>query len=78
MFDIVEYWPLVESDFQREYHIDLTDCVMSYRRFITLLSGLSGESVFFNKVHQERKNKPIEGADNIAANMAAKMNRKRK
>jgi hypothetical protein len=47
---------------------------MSYRRFLALLSGLSPESIFFarlNQVEEDKKNAPIEGAENIAQHMAA-------
>lgn len=54
---------------------------MSYRRFLALFSGLSGESVFFARIRQrdeEKAQEPIAGAENIAASIASKMATKRK
>lgn len=41
-------WKYIESDFQRDYGIDLTEALprMSWRRFQTLLNGLSPYGAF--------------------------------
>lgn len=53
---------------------------MSYHRFMSLLSGLSGDSVFFYRMNESRKEEhtAIVGAENIAADMARKMSGKRR
>ena len=73
-------WSYIESDFQREYHIDLTTVDFSWRRFIALLSGLSAEGAFFTmyKEHAKRTKEAISGAENIAHHLAMQMSRKRK
>lgn len=48
---MLEHWPLIEADFQREYRIDLmpwlfTQPFPSWRRFLALLSGLGPRSRF--------------------------------
>lgn len=45
----MENWDAIESDFQREYNIDLITYIstMSWRRFVVLLRGLSGESRWY-------------------------------
>lgn len=48
---------MIEADFTREYHIDLSDSTMSWRRFLTLLAGLSAESLFIQTLHEEKKKK---------------------
>ncbi len=74
--DLVEYWELIESDFQREYHIDLTCVDLSWRRFMTLLGGMSQDSVFFNVLRESRKNAPLENTDSILGDMIAKLGKK--
>lgn len=49
---------MIEADFQREYHIDLSKSLsdMSWRRFTILLQGLSKNSVFVTIASQEQQN----------------------
>jgi hypothetical protein len=46
---VLENWGYVEADFQREYHIDLSKELtrMGWRRFKTLLRGLSTNSLWY-------------------------------
>jgi len=52
----------------------------SWRRFLVLLGGLSAESAFFKVLDHQRKEKArtIEGAGNIAHDIAMSIGRKRK
>jgi hypothetical protein len=47
---VLTHWAAVEADFTREYGIDLADPAvlfgMSWRRFSTLLTGLSPKALF--------------------------------
>lgn len=47
---MLEQWALIEADFQREYAMDLSVHLdrTSWRRFSSLLSGLSPQSAFVN------------------------------
>lgn len=67
----------MEADFQREYNIDLTSAVFSWRRFLALFSGLSKDSAFFTVYNNNKSNKPIEGVENIARDIALSMSGKR-
>lgn len=78
MLDILENWNLVESDFQREYNIDLSKEDFSWRRFIALFSGLSKDSAFFLVYNHGKKEKPIEGVENIARDIALSLSGSRK
>lgn len=51
------HWNLLTADFQREYRIDLTAelFTLSYHRFLALISGLSGESVFWAVIAKDKK-----------------------
>jgi hypothetical protein len=71
-------WNFVESDFQREYNIDLTTSTFSWRRFLALFSGLSKDSAFFSIYNYRSQNKPIEGVDNIARDIALSISGNRK
>lgn len=55
--DILENWRLIEADFKREYQIDLVREIrtMSWRYFLTLLTGLSSKSRFMMKLHEEQE-----------------------
>lgn len=66
--DIINDWGYIEADFQREYGINLMEELdkMSWRRFLTLLRGLSGDAVFviMNTDPAEREGvKVIDGED---------------
>ncbi len=54
------HWVFVESDFQRDYGIELARVwhTLSWRRFITLLSGLSKDSSFLTVVLHKKENAP--------------------
>jgi len=53
---LLSYWSLVESDFQREYNIDLIKIkTMTWRRFRTLTFGLSPSSLFMQIVSDKYK-----------------------
>lgn len=56
-------WNLVEADFLREYQIDLLQAVnnLSWRRFLALLSGLSPQSAFLNKLASQRQPTDVDG-----------------
>lgn len=58
------HFGLIEADFQREYNIDLTKDFLSWRRFITLVSSLSGESAFIYTLAEEKKKEKEVIADN--------------
>jgi hypothetical protein len=73
---VLEHWELIESDFQREYLIDLTEDNLSWRRFTTLLGGMSQESVFFTTLRENKKNAPLENTENILGDMIAKLGKK--
>jgi hypothetical protein len=73
---MLERWELIESDFQREYGIDLSVIDLSWRRFITLLGGMSPDSVFFSVLRDERKNAPIEDQQMILHDIVASMGKK--
>lgn len=49
----------VESDFQREYGIDLSEANMSYRRFSVLFSGLSANSLCIRIAQNKKQNKKL-------------------
>lgn len=55
--DLLELWPLIEADFQREYGLDTARCLdrMSWRRFLVLLRGLSTESSFKKMLTSENR-----------------------
>lgn len=55
--DILANWRLIEADFRREYRIDLVFEIskMSWRYFLSLLSGLSAESRFMTKLQQKEE-----------------------
>lgn len=60
---IFEYWNVLEADFQREYRINLIDAArnesLSWRRFIALVTSLSGQSVFAYLYSKDKpQNKP--------------------
>lgn len=57
MQDVIRLWNLVESDFQREYNLDLVTSDMSWRKFQVLLGGLTGDSVFYSVIRDEKKKK---------------------
>ena len=59
--DIIEKWGLIEADFQREYGINLVEELdaLSWRRFLTLLSGLGMNSTLINVI--SKSNQPSEG-----------------
>lgn len=44
--DIIKDWAILEADFRREYNIDLTTARLSWRAFLTLVHGLSQDSVW--------------------------------
>lgn len=67
---------MIESDFQREYHIDLCEDRVSWRKFVTLLGGLSPDSVFFLTLRDMRKNAPIEDTEMILHDIVASMGKK--
>jgi hypothetical protein len=73
-------WDCVEADFQREYQIDLCANDFSWRRFLVLLGSLTRESMFYTilRYNREQKAKTIEGANNIAHDIAMSISRKRK
>lgn len=76
----MRYWNAVESDFQREYQIDLTDSFISWRKFLTLLCNLSGESVFYfllNKAKEEKEN-ILENPHDIANDIMRNISKKKK
>lgn len=60
----------------REYSIDLVTAKLSWRKFSALLSGLSGDSVFYNYM----RNKPvyIEDGLSVIASMQASFGIKKK
>jgi hypothetical protein len=55
--DIIEKWGLIEADFQREYGINLVEelNVLSWRRFLTLLSGLGMNSTLINVIGRSKQ-----------------------
>lgn len=55
--DILANWRLIEADFKREYRIDLALEIrtMSWRYFLTLLSGLSPRSRFIMKLQEKHE-----------------------
>lgn len=75
MSDVIRLWNLVESDFQREYNIDLATSDMSWRKFQVLLGGLTGDSVFFSVIREENKKKTelIEDPDMIVRDIMLSM-----
>jgi len=62
---------LIEADFQREYQIDLNLSLASltWRRFVVLLGGLSGESRWQGAL-QNGKKKPREVSGKAAESYA--------
>jgi len=54
---VLDHWALVEADFQREYGLDLSRALwsMTWRRFSTLLAGLSPEAVFIHRMAKDGK-----------------------
>lgn len=66
----------MESDFQREYSISLVDEELSWRKFITLVGALSGESVFINVITQAKKDKPIEDTEDIINDIQSMLSRR--
>lgn len=66
----------IESDFQREYGIDLVISHMSWRKFMNLLSGLSSDSAFMQKM--SKKPEMIEDPTDIAADIKSMLGRKKK
>ena len=75
--DMLTHGNCIEADFQREYAIDLSMSVISWRRFVALLGALSADSVFNNVLHNQQKNKPIEDPDAIMADIAAQFRGKK-
>lgn len=59
---MAKFWLYIESDFQREYNINLAQEVdnMTSRRFFTLLFGLSSTSMYWLVMqnHKEEINDP--------------------
>lgn len=57
--DILKDWSIIEADFQREYHINLEEDIweMSWRRFLTLLNNLSGDSVYILTLQARKEGK---------------------
>jgi hypothetical protein len=49
---------------------------ISWRRFSTLLSGLSPESIFMQVFNKKEKEKPIEDFDSIARDIQAQFSRR--
>ena len=56
MQEILKKWNYIESDFQREYNINLVEQKITYRRFRTLVCGLSINSTFVNYLSSLNKN----------------------
>jgi hypothetical protein len=74
---MLELWPCIEADFQREYRLDLLTAlpILSWRRFLALLSGLTASSAFITalKVRREREaSAPIADLSSIAAAVRAR------
>lgn len=68
----MQKWVLVESDFRREYHIDLVSCFwdMSWRQFINYVAGLSKDSVFFAWLSSDTKREYIDdNPEDVAASI---------
>jgi hypothetical protein len=74
---MLEHWNCIEADFQREYSIDLSASMLSWRKFVALLGAMSGESVFNNIMHTRQKNKPVDDPDAIMADIAAQFRGKK-
>lgn len=53
--DILEHWGLLESDFQREYNMDLAEKLdtITWRRFLVLFNGLSANAVIFHVINNK-------------------------
>lgn len=60
----------------REYHIDLSQEYISWRRFMALMSGLTGDCAFYTVIRHDRDNKPIENTDTILQDMLGKLSKK--
>lgn len=60
--NLLEGWVYLEADFLREYGLDLMKAVetMSWRRFLTLVRGLSSMSAYQGWLEAQRQ-KPLEG-----------------
>jgi hypothetical protein len=74
---MLDNWSCIEADFQREYHIDLSESTMSWRRFVALLGAMSSNSVFNHVIHNTQKNKPIDDPNAIMADIAAQFRGKK-
>lgn len=54
-------WALIESDFLREYGLDLRETLaLDWRRFTRLLKGLAAESRFMMLVRHHQETEPLE------------------
>lgn len=51
---------------------------MSWRRFTSLMSGLSPESLFIQLLSKREAEKPIEETQDILADMMGKLSRRKK
>lgn len=54
---MLEHWACIESDFEREYKINLCKDLkgLSWRKFTTLVRGLSGSSNWVEMLRYEQK-----------------------
>lgn len=83
MTHIFTHWNELESDFQREYGINLLTMTetMMWRRFVALINGLSAESVFLYKVassgdtQSQKMRKAISNPNDIQAAIRQMMGR---
>ncbi len=52
---MLENWSVIEADFYREYRLDLVEVIsiISWRRFVMLLNGLSVDSLYRLLTHDE-------------------------
>jgi len=63
---IVQYWDLLEADFQREYRMSQQDIYeLTVRRFVVLVNGLSSNSRFVDAVNNTPR--VVEDPDDVAA-----------